>query len=237
MSTVKHLFSKNKNLSAAIKNTCGFYPNNINLYELAFTLPSQRVVVNGVGKSYERLEFLGDAILGAIISDFLYRRYPLKDEGFMSQMRSRIVGKESLSKISQKMGLESLLNMSIMHSRSQKSIREDLFEALIGAIYMDKGYATAQKFMLERVLKLYVDFEEVEALDTDFKSRLIRYTQAQKVSCEFRLLQDEIAKGSDTFTVQLFVNAVMVGQGTSRSKKRAEQIASQQALLILEPTQ
>lgn len=193
------------------------------------------MVVNGVSKSYERLEFLGDSILGAVVADFLYRRYPLKDEGFMSQMRSRIVGKESLSKISAKMGLESLLNISIEHSRSQKSIREDLFEALIGAIYMDKGYATAQQFILNRVFKYYIDFDEVEAIDTDFKSRLIRYTQAKKVTCDFKLLLDDIASAGDNFTVQLFVDDKMVGQGTSRSKKSAEQIAAQQALLLLEP--
>ncbi|MEQ1732153.1 MAG: ribonuclease III [Bacteroidia bacterium] len=234
MSTVKHLFSKNKNLSTAIKNTCGFYPSNINFYELAFTLSSERVIVNGVHKSYERLEFLGDSVLGAIISDFLYRRYPTRDEGFMSQMRSRVVGKEQLSKISAKMGLESLINVNLENNRNQKSIREDLFEALIGAIYMDKGYAVAQKFILERVLKIYIDFDEVEAVDTDYKSQLIRFVQAQKLPFEFSLLNDDIAAQNNKFTVQLFVNNVIMGEGTSFSKKKAEQIASQMALSKLE---
>lgn len=234
MSSVKHLFSKNKNLSTAIKNTCGFYPSNVNFYELAFTLSSQRVIVNGVHKSYERLEFLGDAILGAVISDFLYRRYPTRDEGFMSQMRSRIVGKESLSKISAKMGLDSLINVDLENNRNQKSIREDLFEALIGAIYMDKGYTVAQTFILDRVLKMYIDFDEVEAVDTDYKSQLIRYVQAQKLPFEFSLLNDDIAAQNNKFTVQLFVNNVIMGEGTSFSKKKAEQIASQIALSKLE---
>ncbi|MBC7410948.1 MAG: ribonuclease III [Bacteroidia bacterium] len=234
MSTIKHLFSKNKDLSTAIKNTCGFYPSNINFYELAFTLSSQRIIVNGVHKSYERLEFLGDAILGTIISDFLYRRYPTRDEGFMSQMRSRVVSKESLSKISSKMGLDSLINVNLENNRNQKSIREDLFEALIGAIYMDKGYAVAQTFVLTRVLKIYIDFDEVETIDTDYKSQLIRYAQAQKLPIDFSILNDDIAAQNNKYTVQLFLNNVMVGEGTSFSKKKAEQIASQMALLKIE---
>ncbi len=234
MSTVKHLFRKNKNLSTAIKNTCGFYPSNINFYELAFTLSSERVIVNGVHKSYERLEFLGDSVLGAIISDFLYRRYPTRDEGFMSQMRSRVVGKEQLSKISAKMGLESLINVNLENNRNQKSIREDLFEALIGAIYMDKGYAVAQAFILNRVLKIYIDFDEVEAVDTDYKSQLIRHAQAQKLHIDFKLLNDDIAAQNNKFTVQLFVNNAIMGEGTSFSKKKAEQIAAQMALSKLE---
>jgi ribonuclease III len=229
LSSVKHLFSNNKQLSTAIKNACGFYPTNISLYELAFTHSSQKVVVNGVSKSYERLEFLGDSILGAIVTDFLYRRYPLKDEGFMSQMRSRVVGKEQLSKISAKMGLDSLIHINIENNRNQKSIREDLFEALIGAIYMDKGYAIAQDFILNRVLKMYI-----EAVDTDYKSRLIRYAQGKKIKVDFHLISDDIAANNNNFTIELLLDSKIVGHGTSFSKKKAEQIAAQMALAAIE---
>jgi ribonuclease III len=209
---------------------CGFYPANVDVYELALTHKSQRVVVNGVQRSYERLEFLGDSILGAIITDFLYRRYPLRDEGFMTQIRSRIVGKELLSKISAKMGLDSLARLNLENNREKKSIREDLFEALVGAIYMDKGYAVAQKFVLETVIKTYVDFEELEAEDTDYKSRLVRYCQAKKIHLEFVLAKEITHDDKRNMTVELYMNEQLITQSTAFSKKRASQQASQIAL-------
>ncbi len=231
MGFIQHLFSNDKRLSNAIKNICGFYPNKINYYRLAFTYSSQYAQKKGDRDNYERLEFLGDSVLATVISDFLYKRYPTKDEGFLSLMRSRIVSKESLAAISVKIGLEQLLNIKLENNRNQKSIREDLFEALIGAIYLDKGYNEAKHFLIQRVIKYFIDFETLENTDTDYKSQFIRLSQKLKFDFQLAVVNDDLDKDMNkVYSVDLIVNGNKVGVGTSFSKKKAEQIACQQAL-------
>lgn len=231
MAFIRHLFSSNKDLSNAIKNVTGFYPSNIAYYQLAFIHSSvAKENERGFLISNERLEFLGDSILGAVIAEYLYKRFPNKDEGFLSKMKSKIVGKESLSALAKNLGLDTLLNAKLDHISKSKSANEDVFEALLGAIYLDKGYDTVKDFLLKRIIKLHLDIDEIEATDNDFKSRIIEYSQKKRMTHEF-VLVSETGKGYDKqYEIHLFLNEQFAGKGLAHSKKRAEQMASQEAL-------
>lgn len=235
ISRLLHLISTNKKLSEAVKNITGFYPRRIHYYELAFRHKSvSKEIREGFRESNERLEYLGDSILGAVVAEYLYKRFPYKDEGFLTKMRSKIVSKENLAALAKKMGITKLLTARIDTRLQQSSINEDTFEAFIGAIYMDRGYHQTRKFILNRIMKHHIDVELLEVTDTDFKSQFIEWAQSTKASFEFAIA-DESGKGYErTFTVDLVVNGEKLGRGISHSKKKAEQQASQQALKVIQ---
>jgi ribonuclease III len=228
---IRHFFSTDKKLSRTLKNILGFYPGNIYLYQLALRHKSAAVEI-AIGKKScnERLEYLGDAVLGSIIADFLFHKYPFKDEGYLTQMRSKFVSRVHLNKLSQKMGIDKLIKTDQDSVAQYRSMSGDAFEALVGAIYVDKGYNFTRHIITDRIIKLHIDLDELENQELNFKSKLIEYTQKEKLVLEFRVV-DEVGKGySKQYVVEVFVNDISFGKGMGHSIKVAEQAAAEIAI-------
>lgn len=204
----------------------GFSPSNIALYKQAFLHSSKRETVNN-----ERLEFLGDAVLGAVVAEHLFKLYPYKDEGFLTQLRSKIVNRQSLQQLAIKLGISHYLKTSIKENEKGKSSAYgDAFEALIGAIYMDKGFLVCKKFITQRVIKMHVDVDALANTDSDYKSQLQIYTQKNKLTLEYRLLSEEIKGREKIYVVQVFINNEPYVMFEHYSKRSAEQKAAQLTL-------
>ena len=228
------LSSNEKKIHEAVKLICGFYPKNNSLYLLAFRHSSAAVKVKGdVYNSNERLEYLGDAILGAIVAEYLFKTFPFKDEGFLSQIRSRIVSRNQLNKLSIKLGIPQLIE-SDLKGLPAGSMFGDAFEAFIGAIYLDHGFEKTKKFIVERIMKFHIDIHDVENTDTDYKSKLINFCQRRKKQLSFNLVK-EIGKGiKKEFVIEVEINQHKYGQSRNSSKRRAEQHAAEITIHQLE---
>jgi len=227
---LKAQFGKDKILNTAIKNLLGFYPRNIHLYKVALSHKSApQVWLKGQQVNNERLEYLGDAVLSSIVADYLYKKFPYQHEGFLTEMRSRIVSRSRFNKLSLKMGLNKLIFQGSGSFTSSKSIFGDTFEALIGAIYLDKGYNFTRKIVIRRIIDIHLDVDEIERTDTNFKSRILEYSQREKRQLEFRVIQ-EIGEGQrKQYLVELFLDNEPVSRGQDFSIKAAEQIAAEKA--------
>jgi ribonuclease III len=224
------LFSPHRKQYSRYKNLLGFYPGNLKLYQKAFRHRS--VVTNDFLPSNERLEFLGDAVLGAVVSHFIFQRFPFKDEGFLTKLRSRIVSRENLNALAIKLGIQNLVEKVQDRRMSSKSVYGDAFEALIGAIYIDKGYDYTKNFILNRIIKFHLDIEEFEQKDLDFKSKLINYCQKEKKKFVFKT-EEEGPSHDKVFKVTVVIDQVVFGKGADNSKKRAEQKAAAVACTAL----
>jgi ribonuclease-3 len=211
----------------AVKLITGFYPKNISLYQMAFRHSSVSVKIKKKSNnSNERLEYLGDAILGAVIAEFLFNTFPFKDEGFLSQLRSRIVSRSQLDKLAVKLGLNELIEFDLK-GLPYLSIYGDAFEAFIGAIYIDQGFDKTKKFIVERIMKFHIDINDIENTDSDYKSKLINFCQRNKRQINFSLI-NEIGKGNKKeFIVQVEINNKKYGLSRNFSKRRAEQHAAE----------
>ncbi|MBU0487181.1 MAG: ribonuclease III [Bacteroidetes bacterium] len=221
------VYSKEKEFIQALKNIIGVTPDNVFLYRLAFRHRSAAQDVNGMRSSNERLEYLGDAILGAIIAEYLFKKFPYKDEGFLTEMRSKIVSRENLNKLSRKLGLDQFIEARIEHSSLNKSAGGDTFEALIGAIYLDKGYNASRKFIIKRIIGCHLDIEDIEKTEQNYKSRLIEWSQKEKIQLEFRVVSEVETINGKIYEIGVFVNEEIKGAGKDFSKKKAEQRASE----------
>ena len=220
--------SKDKDLINSLKNLLGFYPSNISLYKLAFSHRSVAISnKNGISTSNERLEYLGDAVLGAIVAEYLFKKFPLKDEGFLTKMRSRIVNRKQMNKLSLKLGINNHLNYNINNKQLGGSINGDAMEALIGAIYMDKGYKTTADFIVNRLLKIQIDLDEIENTDTDYKSKIIEWGQKNKQKVQFEIAEVVGEPHEKVYTINLMIEGEVMGMGKSYSKKVAEQQAAE----------
>ncbi|MDE5703977.1 MAG: ribonuclease III, partial [Bacteroidales bacterium] len=171
--------AENRNLRRAIKSILGFRPGNIFLYRLAFRHRSASKVTHGVRRNNERLEYLGDAVLSAVIAHYLFKKYPTQDEGFLTEMRSKIVSRASLNKVGLHMGLHKMIQLEHGHGNNGgfKSVDGDALEALIGAIFLDKGFRFTQKIILKRIVGMHMDVDELERKDWNYKSKLIDWCQ------------------------------------------------------------
>lgn len=228
-------FSPDKSLYISLKNILGFYPNNILLYKQAFRHSSvANEIKQGVKDSNERLEFLGDAILGSVIAEHLFKIFPYKDEGFLTKMRSRIVSRSTLNQLAVKLGIDKFIESSLESSAKSFAMKGDAFEAMIGAIYLDKGYPATKKFILDRIVRNHIDMHEVETKETDFKSKLIEWVQKEKKDIRFNLVE-EIGDGQDKqFVIEVVIDGEVFGRAQHFSKKRAEQLASEQACSVID---
>jgi len=230
----KLLFSSDqqeKDLIRSLRNLLGFYPGNISVYQLAFSHRSiSRETDYGVPLSNERLEYLGDAVLGAVVADMLFKKFPYRDEGFLTEMRSRIVSRENLKNLAVKIGIDELLQKEAAIG-TYRSMYGDAFEALIGAIYIDKGYAKTQKFILDRIIRIHVDLHEIEQTEKNFKSLILNWGQREKHSIVFETVEEE--QKDRLIKVRLLVDEKEVAVGLDFVKKKAEQIAAQAACTTL----
>jgi ribonuclease-3 len=223
-------FSKEKVLYHAIKNLLGYYPNNIRLYRIALSHKSApQSWAKGQQLNNERLEYLGDAVLSSIIADYLFKKFPYQSEGFLTEMRSRIVSRSRLQKLSIKMGIDKLIFQGVDSFIASKSIFGDTFEALIGAIYIDKGYDFTRRIIIRRIIDVHLDMDEIERTDTNFKSRILEYAQREKRVLEFRVVE-ELGEGHrKQYIVDLLLDNEPFTRGQDFSIKAAEQVAAQKA--------
>lgn len=228
--TVRSDHHSDKFLRHAIKNIFGFRPGNIFLYRLAFTHKSAgQESIKNLRINNERLEFLGDAILDAVAADFLFRTFPAKDEGFLTEMRSKLVSRASLNRLSQKMGIDNLIQLENSSSGVFRSFKGDAFEALIGAIYLDKGFAFTRKIILKRVIGHYFDMDDLVNQEVNFKSKVIEWAQKEKKQMAFSVLE-EIGSGyKKQYVVELAVEGLPLAKGQDYSIKGAEQNAAEKA--------
>jgi ribonuclease III len=231
---VRYYFSSEKHLYHAIKNIFGFYPENIFLYKLAFLHKSLGTETPSGSKiNNERLEFLGDAVLDAVVADYLFKTFPLKDEGFLTETRSKIVSRVSLNRLAQRLGLETLIQLVANSSNVYRSFQGDAFEALIGAIYLDKGFRFTRCIILDRVIKQFFNIDELVNLELNFKSRMIEWSQKEKRQISF-VVKDEIGSGyRKQYVVEILVDGESLAQGQDYSIKGAEQNAAEKAWINL----
>ena len=232
--SLRAFFSVDKELSYAIKNIFGFVPGNIFLYQLAFRHKSvASESVNGHKLSNERLEYLGDAILSAVVADYLFKKFPYKNEGFLTEMRSKIVSRASLNKLSQKMGDDKLVNLNGDGKSEFKSANGDAFEALIGAIYLDKGFTFTRAIVINRIIEMHLDIDTLQNSDFNFKSKLLEWGQKEKQTVEFAVAA-ELGEGfKKQYLIHIRVNGAVVAEAKDYSIKGAEQLAAEKTWLSL----
>ncbi len=222
-------------LSEAIHNIFGYYPKNVSIYRLAFKHKSAAVTINnGFRHCNERLEYLGDAVLGSVVADFLFKKFPFKDEGFLTEMRSRIVSRQNLNMLSRKMGLDQLVEASKDGSSPGSSIMGDAFEALIGAVYLDKGYLFTKNLIVRKIIQNHLDIDDLMVRDINFKSKIIEWAQKEKKDISFNLADEkESGKKGKLYTIELVIEDDIAGRGQDFSIKKAEQGASRQAWEVI----
>lgn len=229
---IKLPFRKEKELFSALYAILGFYPRNIEYYKQALMHKSIRKR-NDKGKplNNERLEFLGDAILDAAVGYIVYRHYEGKREGFLTNTRSKLVSRDTLGKLANEMGLGQLL-VSSGHSTSHNSYVEgNAFEALVGAIYLDRGYDACLEFFEKRVLGKYINLDKVAFKEVNFKSKLLEWSQKNRVRMEFQMLKQlKDDNGSPIFSFQVMLEGIEGEKGNGYSKKEAQQMASRETL-------
>ncbi|MFN3405722.1 MAG: ribonuclease III [Cytophagaceae bacterium] len=229
--------AKEKKFAESIKNITGQAPINLNLYKLAVCHTSAAKEDKlGIKNSNERLEYLGDAILGAVIAEYLFKKFPYKDEGFLTEIRSRIVNRESLNKLGKKIGLNKIVEFNPGRGglQSHKSLYGDALEALVGAVYLDKGFKTCRKFILNVLLHPHFDINEVIENNKNFKSVLIEWAQKENRDIKFVIVKEVGSIHHKEFTAQVLIDDQPYGTGVGFSKKKAEQSAAEQTCLQLE---
>lgn len=221
-------FSKDKELRAALYEIFGFYPHRIQFYKLALMHKSvTRRNEKGKPLNNERLEFLGDAILDAIVGDIVYRHFEGKREGFLTSTRSKIVQRDTLNRLATEMGITQLIKFG-KHTPSHNSyMGGNAFEALVGAMYLDRGYEACMRFMEKRILSQLINIDKVAYKEINFKSKLIEWCQKNKVKLDFMLLeQSREGKNSPIFKYQVLIEGLEGGVGEGYSKKESQQLAS-----------
>lgn len=220
-------FGRNKRYYRMIDDMFGFIPHNIELYKLALIHKSASVALpDGEHINNERLEYLGDAIIEAITSDYIFIEFPHKQEGFMTQLRSKIVSRQSLNDIARKIGLDECIICNTSNNALQKNIYGDAFEAMLGAIYLDQGYEFANRLLINGIYYRYLSLDDLTEAETDFKSRLIEWAQKHHHTVEFRSKQEQTVRGMTKFTSVVLLDGLETGHGVGASKKEAEQNAA-----------
>jgi len=229
---IKLPFRKEKELFSSLYDIMGFYPHDIKYYKIALTHKSSgQKNEKGRPLNNERLEFLGDAMLDAVVGDIVFRHFEGKREGFLTNTRSKLVSRESLGKLAQEMGLNELIHSNGSQRSHNSYMAGNAFEALVGAIYLDQGYNAVMRFMKKRILAQMVNIDKVAYKEVNFKSKLLEWTQKNRVRMEFRMLKQDIdEKGSPIFGFVVVIEGIDGGKGQGYSKKEAQQIAAKETL-------
>lgn len=221
-------FSHHRELQQQLELMLGFRPKHLPYYRLAFT---HRSTSQEPGECNERLEFLGDAILGAVIAEYLFKRYPYQSEGFMTELRSRMVRRESLNEVAVKMGLKTLIQFNKQdRGLTSSNIFGNALEALIGAVYLDQGYARTRSFILQMLVKNYLDMDVLEHTDTNYKNQLLNWVQKSGKQLEFKDQEPRTTGSRKLFAVAIVVDGATVATGTGYTKKEASQNGCKKAI-------
>lgn len=214
-----------------LKNVLGFSPNNISLYKTALT---HRSVRERADENNERLEYLGDAVLSALVADYLFMRYPYKEEGFLTEMRSKMVNRQQLNEIAMRMGLKKIT----LYNKSDGSLKVsqifgNTLEALVGAIYLDRGYKKTAKWVTERIILPHMFIDDLELLEINHKNKLYGWANKNGKVLEFETVEEKIENGRRLFTIAAVVDGNKIAEGKAFNKKDASQIAAQTAVVML----
>lgn len=232
--------SQDKQLARSVRQIVGRSPSNLTLYRLA----TQHVSVakknkHGIRESNERLEYLGDAVLSMVVAEYLFKKFPFKDEGFLTEIRSRIVNRESLNQVARKIGVSEIVQFDEREKSkrsgrlSHKSIGGNTLEALVGAVYLDKGFRAVRKFILKKILIPHFDLSSVIENDTNYKSKVIEWAQKHNREVRYEIVEMRGGKQYKEFITQLLLDDQPISTGSGYSKKKSEQSASEKALLVL----
>lgn len=229
---IRLLFRKDKESYFCFYKILGFYPRNIQLYQQALLHKSTSIrSEKGRPLNNERLEFLGDAILDAIVGDIVYKHFEGRREGFLTNTRSKIVQREILNKLAVEIGLDKLVKYSTRSSSHNSYMYGNAFEAFIGAIYLDQGYERCKRFMEEKIFKNYIDLDKMSRKEVNFKSKLIEWSQKSKVEVSFELIEQFLDEDyNPMFHTEIRIEGISAGKGTGYSKKESQQNAAQAAL-------
>ena len=214
-----------------LKNVLGFSPDNISLYKTALT---HRSVRENADENNERLEYLGDAVLSALVADYLFMRYPYKEEGFLTEMRSKMVNRQQLNEIALRMGLKKIT----LYNKSDGSLKisqifGNTLEALVGAIYLDRGYKKTAKWVTDRIILPHMFIDDLELLEINHKNKLYGWANKNGKVLEFETVEERVENGRRLFTIAAVVDGKNIAEGKAFNKKDASQIAAQMAVVML----
>lgn len=225
---ILHFFSPNKQLVLQLEHLLGYTPGHLPYYQLALM---HRSKIEELAQNNERLEFLGDAMLGAIVAEYLFKKYPTQPEGYLTEMRSRIVRRETLNNVALRMGLHKMVQYN-QNDRglSRSHIFGNALEALIGAVYLDKGFVKTRQFILNQMIRPYIDIENIENTDTNYKNKLLSWAQRGSHMLTFDTLDEKMEGSRKLFTIGIMLDGELVASGTGYNKKEAGQVAAQKAL-------
>lgn len=240
MSIFKKIFSKSRAPKGGIffdtiSKMVGFKPAMLEYYERAFTHRSlNKMDIAGNPISYERLEFLGDAMLSSVIAAYLFLEVPSGDEGYLTKMRSKIVSREHLNELGRDLNLIQFVESKVPTQHFGENIHGNIFEALVGAIYLDQGYLICEKFIQKKVIAPYVDISRLEGKVISYKSLIIEWCQKEKKAFNFDVFEDNGITGERLFGVRLSIDEKIIAKARASSKKKAEEKASQRAYFALQ---
>jgi ribonuclease III len=211
-----------------LKNVLGFSPGNSDLYKTALT---HRSVKDSAADNNERLEYLGDAILSGIVADFLFKKYPYREEGFLTEMRSKMVNRVTLNEVAIKMGLKKIVYFNKFdNSLKVSQIFGNTLEAVVGAVYLDKGFKKTHTWVLERIILPYMFMDDLENLEINHKNKLYGWANKNGKNLEFETLEEKFEGGRRLFTIGAVVDGQLIAQGKAYNKKDASQVAAQVAV-------
>lgn len=219
---------ENRQLEKKLQNVLGIKPGNYSLY---YTALSHRSVKENSDENNERLEYLGDAVLSTVIADYLFKRYPYKGEGFLTEMRSKMVNRQQLNEIALKMGVKKLtLYNKFDNFLKGSQIFGNTLEALVGAVYLDKGYKKTQRWIVKQIILPYVFVDDLEQIDINLKNRLIGWASKNGKKLEFETIQEKLEGNRRIFTMAVVLDGKILSQGKGYNKKDASQVAAQSAI-------
>jgi len=230
--TIRLFFDPKKESYFALKKILGFFPNDISFYEEALLHKSSSDRnLQGSYRNNERLEFLGDAILDAVVADIVFKKFKNQDEGFLTNTRSKIVKRETLDRISRNLGLNRLLISSPRAASQKNHILGNALEAFIGAVYLDQGYQKTYRFIEKRIISFYINIDALAKKEVNFKSKLLEWCQKYKVQMDYQLMENFVDRENNpVFQSQVLLNGLLAGEGEGYSKKESHQQAAEEAL-------
>jgi ribonuclease-3 len=236
MGFLKKIFSKKSRpieggiFFDSIQKIVGFTPNSIDIFQKAFThKSSNRLDENGFAMNYERLEFLGDSLLGSVVASYLYNEVPHGDEGYLTKMRSKIVSREHLNELGKELNLIQFVDSKVQSQHFGENIHGNIFEALVGAIFLDQGYKICEKFIFNQIIIPHVDIAKLEGKVISYKSLVIEWCQKEKKQFLFEVFDDNGNDGQKFFGVRLKIDNQIIAKSRATSKKKAEEIAAKRA--------
>jgi ribonuclease-3 len=228
---LKRLFGSSQrgpSLKKQLNNLLGFTPGNLTLYQLSLT---HRSVKEGTEENNERLEYLGDAILSAIVADYLFNKYPYKGEGFLTEMRSKMVNRQKLNDIALKMGINKITSYNKFDNALKGSqIFGNTLEAIVGAIYLDKGYMVTKDWVFKYIISPHLFMDDLEVLEINIKNKLYGWANKNGRNLEFETLDETIENGRRVFTIGAMIDGELIAEGKAYNKKDAGQIAAKEAI-------